>query len=457
MQRVLVLINLLCFAVLLSSCGSATRQGDGPSDGRTDSQPRFFSPNVKGGAEGQILRVTTLAESGPGSLREVIAQPGARVVVFEVAGTIELTEADGLLAIENPFLTLAGQTAPDPGITLRGFIKVQTHDVVIQHIRVRPGDTTGDPRPDGIAVRNGAPGDVHDIVVDHCSVSWATDENANIRSGDCDDMFHRVVYSHNLVAEGLNNSRHSEPHSKGMLAGCVEDLAVVGNAFVHNADRNPEVKRASAYIANNLVYNWLGEEDATHITPDTAGSDVPNRVTIIGNYYIPGIDTTAGAAIRLDSEQNTGSLLYLSDNQMAAKDNVSLLRDDAPSDFHSDTPPIVLMGYEPLAVGEVKQRVLGTVGARPAARDAVDARLVDNVNAVTGRVIDSQNQVGGWPRLVRSCRLIRGAEPDSRLANCEQVRSPIELPAAASDADASVRATAVQQWLRQLADQVEGQ
>ncbi len=129
-----------------------------------------------GGRGGQVIRVTTLAASGPGSFVEAVRQQGPRIVVFEVGGVIDLAETT--LKITEPFLTIAGQTAPAPGVTLiRGGIDIATHDVVVRHIRVRPGDG-GRPRLSG---NDNDPmstvGGAHDVIVDYCSLTWATDEN----------------------------------------------------------------------------------------------------------------------------------------------------------------------------------------------------------------------------------------------------------------------------------------
>ena len=141
-----------------------------------------WAANTPGGRGGMILRVTTLAPNGPGSLGEALQVDAPRIVVFEVGGVIDLGRS--VLEVEAPYLTVAGQTAPSPGITLiRGGIRIATHDVVIQHLRVRPGEAGAAKRSgwetDGIGTVTGA----HDVIIDHCSTTWATDENLSA-SGD---------------------------------------------------------------------------------------------------------------------------------------------------------------------------------------------------------------------------------------------------------------------------------
>jgi hypothetical protein len=146
-----------------------------------------FGSTTRAGRGGDVIRVTNLSDAGPGSLRTALQREGARIVVFEVGGTIEL---DSPITIQQPFLSLAGQTAPDPGITLKGSgIVISTHDVLVQHIRSRPGDGSVGTAPenrDGISVVGSPDGsaDVYNVVVDHCSVSWAIDEGVSTRR-DC--------------------------------------------------------------------------------------------------------------------------------------------------------------------------------------------------------------------------------------------------------------------------------
>ena len=163
-----------------------------------------WTPNVRGGLGGEVIPVTTLASSGPGSLRAALETTGPRVVVFEVGGVIDL--ATESLAIQEPFVTIAGQTAPSPGITIiRGSLSIFTNDVVVQHLTVRPGDAGQAVgwEPDGISL-----GSAHDVIVDHCSVSWAVDENLTASGPRFDgatpddwraNTSHRVTFSHNLA------------------------------------------------------------------------------------------------------------------------------------------------------------------------------------------------------------------------------------------------------------------
>ena len=134
-----------------------------------------FGAHTPGGRGGRIIEVTNLSSDGPGSLREACAAKGPRIVVFRVGGIIE-----GSVSVREPFITIAGQTAPGDGICIRnGVFHVGTHDVIVRHLRVRPGDHPFGPcASDRDCISVSGPGDrVHDVIIDHCSVSWGIDEN----------------------------------------------------------------------------------------------------------------------------------------------------------------------------------------------------------------------------------------------------------------------------------------
>ncbi|MDP6039696.1 MAG: hypothetical protein QGG64_14190, partial [Candidatus Latescibacteria bacterium] len=234
------------------ACGgdSATGQDDTVDGHRFDiveNQTSDFGMNTSGGRGGRIIRVTTLAVSGAGSLNEALSASGPRIVVFEVGGVIDL--AKQRLTIRDPFVTVAGQTAPSPGITIvRGGLSIQTHDVIVQHIRVRPGDA-GEPKgsgwePDGIGTSGG---DAYNIVIDHCSISWAVDENLSASGSNTegpDATSHRITFRNCIIAEGLDDASHSKGrHSKGSLIhDFCREIAIIGNLYAHNVQRNPYFK-----------------------------------------------------------------------------------------------------------------------------------------------------------------------------------------------------------------------
>jgi len=177
MRRRFFIYFLLCSLIALAQMSFAQ-----PSVKNADSGlPVFpgvsgFGLDTRGGQDGKIIRVTNLAKEGKGSLAEAISYDGPRIIVFEVAGVINLERSR--LEIANPYITIAGQTAPYPGITLiQGGVRIKTHDVIIQHLKVRPGEAGQEKKSgwevDGIATTKGA----YEVIIGHCSVTWATDEN----------------------------------------------------------------------------------------------------------------------------------------------------------------------------------------------------------------------------------------------------------------------------------------
>jgi hypothetical protein len=361
-----------------------------------------FGADTPGGRGGTVTRVTNLDADGPGSLRAALEAEGPRVVVFEVAGVINLERKS--IRIAEPFVTVAGQTAPSPGITIiRGGIYVTTHDVVIRHIRVRPGDA-GRPRrsgwePDGISA---AGGEAHDIVIDHCSVTWAVDENISTsgpRTEGPDRTSHRVTISNCIIAECLHNATHHKgAHSKGTLVhDFCRDIAVIGNLYAHNVQRNPYFKaHTTGVIVNNVIYNpgsaaiqlgfSAGEWRKSQYHP------VPPRVSIVGNVCIHGADTRKGLA-------------------MIARPGTVFLADNIAPDAKGQPAKVVGKGVtvvekkpawpdglEPLPAAKVIHHVVRHVGARPRDRDEIDARIIRDLLERKGRVINSQDQVGGYPK-----------------------------------------------------------
>ncbi|MEJ1968144.1 MAG: hypothetical protein WDN03_05815 [Rhizomicrobium sp.] len=225
-----------------------------------------WAAHTPGGRGGQIIKVTTLAGDGPGSLRAAVETKGPRIVVFEVGGVIDLGRQT--LKIVEPYLTIAGQTAPSPGITLiRAGIDVGGHDIVIQHIRVRVGEAGAAKKSgweeDAISTVGGA----HDVIVDHCSFTWATDENMSASGsrfvGDTPESWrehtsHRITYSNNIAAEGLAYATHYKvEHSKGSLIhDNATDILLVNNLYAHDYERNPLLK-GGVHLAmvNNLIFD----------------------------------------------------------------------------------------------------------------------------------------------------------------------------------------------------------
>lgn len=359
-----------------------------------------FGMDTPGGLGGQVLKVTSLEREGEGTLKWALEQEGPRVIVFEVGGVINLAGEN--LTIQHPFVTIAGETAPSPGITLiRAGLSVRSHDVRIRHIRVRPGDNDEPKRSgwdtDAISTSGAQARDIH---VDHCSMTWAVDENSaasGSRTQGPDDTSARVTFSRSIIAEGLDYASHKKGrHSKGLLVhDYVQDVGVIGNLLAHNDRRNPYFKaHATGVVVNNYMYN-LGNAAVQlgYIDDEWRGDAEPGNpsVAVVGNDLRYGRDSYSD--LPLVAYQGDA---YLADNRVLSLDG------DPMAQVHGDVrllaePPVWPQGLEPLPLDQVEQWVLSRAGARPWDRDAVDQRIVQTARDGTGRIIDSQNEVGGYP------------------------------------------------------------
>jgi hypothetical protein len=368
-----------------------------------------ITPN--GGVDGTVIRVTTLAAKGPGSLRQALEAEGPRLVVFEVGGVIDLEGRT--LVVSHPHLTIAGQTAPDPGITLiRGGMVIKTYDVVVQHLAVRPGDSGPAGKewaPDALGVDGG-----HDVLFEHCSATWAVDENLST-SGPADVenpslTAHDITLRHCLIAEGLSHATHPKgEHSKGTLVhDGVQNVLIEGCLYAHNRERNPRLKGGTtATIRDSLMYNW----GSACIGVGARGNRKmlkPAEATITGNVAIAGPDTRGKVFVK---SVDPGARVAMANNVLFG---VTLADEGVvvTSGAAGFSPPIQAGGLKPAA--PQAERVLRTAGSRPARRDPIDARIVQSVIDGDGRIIDSQNEVGGYPTRAATTRKL--VIPKDRLA-----------------------------------------
>lgn len=369
-----------------------------------------FGTQTAAGRGGRVLVVNNLNSTGPGSLRAALETKGPRIIVFEVAGVIDLQRNH--LEIAEPFVTVAGQTAPSPGITIiRGGIVMKTHDILLQHIRVRPGDAE-QPKKSGWDPEVTTIGkDCYNIVVDHCSISWAVDENLSASGPRLDGpqaTTHNVTFSNNILAEGLYDSSHEKGiHSMGSLIHdhCT-NIAVIGNLYAHNNDRNPYFKaHTTGVIVNNLIYNpgraairlnWVPAEwKNAKIRPANA------RVSIVGNVMYAGANTTPGLAM----------IAQKGDAYM--EDNLAFDRDGKPGPLTGGEinvlkeKPSWPEGLKPRPASETAAWVVRHAGARPKDRDDIDRRIIRDFEQRQGRFINSQEEVGGYPKVTPVTRKLK--------------------------------------------------
>ena len=222
-----------------------------------------WGSDTKGGQEGRVIKVTNLNSDGPGSFKAALEAESPRLVVFEVGGIIDLEKQQ--IKISNPYLTVAGQTVPSPGITcIRGGLTLDTHDIVMQHLRFRMGDANAEAgsgyEPEISTSANANP---QRIVIDHCSVSWGIDENLSVsgsRGGVGSKSPHDVTLSYNFSlrysVQAKTKSKHMD-HSMGTLVmDDAKRVAVIGNYYAHNSERNPWYKaNTTGVVVNNLIYD----------------------------------------------------------------------------------------------------------------------------------------------------------------------------------------------------------
>ena len=368
-----------------------------------------FGAETMGGRGGAVVHVTTLAESGVGSLRWALEDvTGPRIVVFDLEGQIALTSE---ITIDDPFVTIAGQTAPGAGIVVSGAqISIETHDVIMRGMRIRAGDGPGDVplNRDNLAMGGNGDKGVENVIVDHNSFTWSVDESLSIWGS-----VRNVTVSNNLIAESLANSIHVDEgktttgeHSMGMIVGHGPAIRTAStsrsrkNLFVSNEYRNAMIKGADfVEFTNNYVVNFgMG-----HSALKLGGGDTPLTVAVRGNVYQDGRDTTEDPRPAFDLRSlNDGSKVYLKDNFVDGhREKATAPETDAAHGRLSMVTALQFFaesGATVLASDKVAAHVLKNAGARlvSGGLDAVDQRIVNGVLNGTSKIIDSQKEVGGY-------------------------------------------------------------
>lgn len=352
-----------------------------------------FGKYTTGGRGGRVITVTNLNDSGEGSLRDAIGQSGPRIVVFAVDGTIDLQSK---LIITNDSITIAGQTAPGDGICLRNYpFYIRANNVVIRYIRARMGDTSK-MEDDAMGAMN-----VKDLIIDHCSVSWSVDEALSVYKSE------NVTVQWCMITHSLSKSLHSKgAHGFGGIWGG-KGATFHHNLLAHHTSRNPRFA-SDGYtpvdFRNNVVYNW-GYKSAY-------GGGRYGKVNYVSNYYKPGPATSPDKiAWFLDPAEDGTGAYYLAGNIMFGSETVTA------DNWLGVGPKSCVRATEPFVVEPINedtpevayQRVLHTAGCS-LHRDSYDQQVIKEVETGTANggvtfagggkgIIDSQNEVGGWPEL----------------------------------------------------------
>lgn len=352
-----------------------------------------------GGRGGRVLRVTNLDDSGPGSLRAAVEADGPRTVVFDIGGTIRLASR---LTIRRGRITIAGQTSPGGGITLRDYpLVVAADDVVVRHIRSRLGDESRI-ESDALTIERG-----RRIILDHVSASWSVDETLSVgsRYDPPERGIYDVTVQWSVIAESLNASGHAKgEHGYGSLirGGHGARMTFHHNLWAAHRARMPRPGNYNApsidpegprfEFRENVFHDW-GSSHAGY----NADTESLAAYAFIGNAYIPGPDSAGRWAFE---ESNPLARAWFEGNAMDGRvpaDPWTLVKDSDRPDYRlTARPEWAAAAAETPA--EVEASVLARAGAGPV-RDSVDERIVAGVRARALRIIDSQAQVGGWPVL----------------------------------------------------------
>ncbi|MBN1926347.1 MAG: Ig-like domain-containing protein [Prolixibacteraceae bacterium] len=366
-----------------------------------------------GGRGGKVIEVTNLNDTGTGSLRAAIEASGPRTIVFRVSGTIELTRE---LKISNPYITIAGQTAPGDGICISQYpLVINADEVIVRYIRVRMGDEAGN-ESDAISGRYHK-----NIMIDHVSASWSVDETISIYH--CEN----VTVQWCIVSESLYLSNHEKgTHGYGGIWGS-NYSTYHHNLLAHHTSRNPRFASGCGNndYRNNVLYNWgfnscYGAEKVQQNSSEFTFSNI----NMVANYYKPGPATKSGstrykiAQPSSRDKQNDYGKWYVADNFVHGSAKVTANNWDGGIQPDDGSPAISWLKLEePWSAMPIDQHtaeeayvlVLQNAGASLPQRDAVDLRIVDetiNAYATYGAsygakkgIIDSQADVGGWPEL----------------------------------------------------------
>lgn len=422
MNRHLARTSRAGFLALVAAMATMSAVATGqqvPPDASPAKVPAFpgaegYGSVATGGRGGKVFAVTNLNDSGPGSLRAAVEAKGPRIVVFWVSGTIELKSS---LSISNPNITIAGQTAPGDGIAIKRYpLTINADEVILRYLRLRLGDETGND-DDALSSRYH-----RNIIVDHVSVSWSVDEALSIYH--CEN----VTVQWCLISESLYKSVHVKgPHGFGGIWGS-DNSTYHHNLLAHHSSRNPRFASGSGHTdyRNNVIYNW-GGNSAYGGERQQQGNPKFNFSTInmVGNYYKPGPATGSGAvghrivSPSFRDEASDFGQWYVAENYMhgdpkVTADNWAGGVQPQGGDLHIEklklAAPWKAMPIRQQTAEEAYHLVLQRVGASLPKRDSIDARIVEDVRSGTAKfgetyggggkgIIDSQQAVGGWPRL----------------------------------------------------------
>ena len=374
-----------------------------------------YTTGARGASKPEVYHVTNLNDSGKGSLRDAVSKSG-RIVVFDVGGVIELKSKLNFNASD---ITVLGQTAPGNGITITGYdAEIYKDNIILRYLRIRPTDNQGG-EPDGLGGRW-----VHDIIIDHCSLSWSVDELLTLYAGSLEqntNVSKNLTVQYCLASESLRMSNHIKgAHGYGGIVGGT-NATWHHNLFAHHDSRSPRFDRnlKSTDFTNNVIYNWgntnslYGAEPYSYNSvPKYSTPEYVSNVNIRNNYYKYGPSTRPAYRSRIFDVTNDGSVKYngavlksnlyingnyvYGDSVVTANNTVSGSHINKRGNVNLIPAPVDMRGYEIEieTAEEAYETTLADVGATLPHRDAIDARVVADVKNGTGRIINTDEEVG---------------------------------------------------------------
>jgi hypothetical protein len=434
------------FAIMLMACGSQPLSAQVPAFPGAEGAGAMSL----GGRGGRVIHVTNLQDSGPGSLRAAIESSGPRTIVFDIGGTIRLKTP---LVIRYGRVTVAGQTAPGGGITLRDqSFSVHADDVVVRFIRSRMGDVSR-AVGDSIWVSQG-----NRIILDHVSTSWSTDETLSVTQGykRPGRLLGDVTVQWSIIAESLCQSANPKGrHCFGSIIGGSRGARITfhHNLWALHAQRMPRLGNSlppeqdpeGAFIdlRYNVMYDWEGHQAGY-------GGIPPGVVAfnLIGNSYRTGPDSHGDWIFK---EGNPAAHAFIAANSFNGEIQRSPL-DHVTGDIRPDYLLPAPVPMPPITADDAASaygKVLALAGAS-LVRDPVDARVLAKVRNRTGGLINSQDEVGGWPQLAPGRPWVDsdgdGIPDDRERAHGLNPRDPRDGSRVGSDGY-----TNLEHWLNELA------
>ena len=374
-----------------------------------------FGAHATGGRGGRVLFVDSLDDDpktpAPNTFRWACeSQSGARIVVFRVGGIIELSRT---VDIVNGDVTIAAQTAPGNGICLKGSgLEIRASNVIVRGLRSRAGDgkvgTSGQYRRSLQII-----GSASNIIIDHCSLSWGVDDDLTVYADKEGNAASDFTIQWCFLTEGLHDSIHQQgAHSMAstMGGGNIGPFSFHHNLLAHNNARNPRIVwGAEGELINNVIYDWGSQSTVLEpFNPKKVKRDKrrpdetrPMLLNFVGNSWIAGPSTMRPIEI-LFSNATEGTAIHLRGNIGPNRPEDTLGKAETavmPKSklVYSENPatPLSIVKVQSAEAG--KTAVLKFAGALLPIRDSVDQRIAREVETGTGRIIDSPEEVGGYP------------------------------------------------------------